>query len=216
VIVLTLPYPISANRYWQTVYIGKGAQRRAIQVPTSDAKAFKAKVQQAAVLAAIGKPIAGRVRIDVQLYPQRPQDWAKRAAKAPLTWDDDVRCIDLDNANKVLLDALKGVAIEDDRWVRELHSQRMEPDGDARVVVTITPLTVAANPQGDLLPATADLLHVAGAIVRSSDEVQRLRDAKEARTPTGCAMDRCACSMLVGEAQPMCPHFRGERFQEAV
>jgi hypothetical protein len=96
-------------------------------------------VQKARCCSCIGKPIAGRVRIDIQLYPQRPQDWAKRARLAPLTWDDDVRCIDLDNANKVLLDALKGVAIEDDRWVRELHSQRMEPDGEARVVVTITP-----------------------------------------------------------------------------
>jgi crossover junction endodeoxyribonuclease RusA len=53
----------------------------------------------------------------------------------------------------VLLDALKGVAIEDDRWVRELHSQRMEPDGDARVVVTITPLALPASPQASLLEA---------------------------------------------------------------
>ncbi len=161
-IVLTLPYPISANRYWQTVYIGKGAQRRAISVPTSEAKAFKAQVQQAAVLAAIGKPILGRVRIDVQLFPQRPQDWARRARLAPLTWDDDVRCIDLDNANKVLLDALKGVAIEDDRWVRELHAVRMEPDGQARVVVTITALHVEQAPQADLYDAAAHAAAVPG------------------------------------------------------
>lgn len=148
-IVLTLPYPISANRYWTQFVLAK----RVCQAPSSEAKAYKRSVQQAAVLARIGKPIAGRVRIDIELYPQRPQDWAKRAAKAPLTWDDDVRCIDLDNANKVLLDALKGVAIEDDRWVRELHAQRMEPDGAARVVVRITPLALPANPQATLLEA---------------------------------------------------------------
>lgn len=148
---LTLPYPISANRYWRQFVLGKGKAARMMQAPSAEAKAYKAAVQQAAVLNCIGRPIAGRVRIDVQLFPQRPQDWARRARLNPSTWDDDVRCIDLDNANKVLLDALKGVAIEDDRWVRELHSQRMEPDGEARVVVTITSLAVPAAPQGSLL-----------------------------------------------------------------
>ena len=145
-IELTLPYPISANRYWKQFVLNG----RAMQGPRSDAKAYRRDVQKAAVLAAIGQPITGRVRIEIALYPQRPQDWAKRASKAPLTWDDDVRCIDLDNANKVLLDALKGVAIEDDRWVRELVSRRMEPDGDARVVVRVTPLVMPAEPQASL------------------------------------------------------------------
>ena len=64
-------------------------------------------------------------------------------------------CLDLDNANKVLLDALKGVAIEDDKWVRQLHSERMEPDADgARVVICITPMAVA-QPQGELLGVAA-------------------------------------------------------------
>jgi crossover junction endodeoxyribonuclease RusA len=66
------------------------------------------------------------------------------------TWDDTVRCIDIDNANKVLLDALKDVAIEDDKWVRKLTAERMEPDGEARVVVTITPLAVE-QPQAALI-----------------------------------------------------------------
>ena len=58
-------------------------------------------------------------------------------------------CIDIDNANKVVLDSLKGAAIEDDRWVRKLTSERMEPDGEARVVVTITALP-ADRPQETL------------------------------------------------------------------
>ena len=59
------------------------------------------------------------------------------------TWDDSVRCIDLDNAQKVLLDAFKGVVFEDDKWVRRIVAERAEPDADgARVVVTITPLSV--------------------------------------------------------------------------
>lgn len=66
-----------------------------------------------------------------------------------------MQCIDLDNANKVLLDAMKGVAIDDDKWVRRIVAERMEPDGEARVVVTITPLASAPAAQGDLLGAVA-------------------------------------------------------------
>ena len=138
-ITLTLPYPISSNRYWRPVPIGK----HITIVPTKEAKDYKKLVASYCHVAGIRKPIEGRVSIAVQLYPQRPQDWAKRARDLGAAWDDGVRCIDLDNANKVLLDALKGVAIVDDGWqVRSLHSDRMEPDGEARVVVRITPLHV--------------------------------------------------------------------------
>lgn len=118
---------------------------------STEAKAYKAEVGWLAKAAGIRKPLAARVAIDIQLYPARPADWAKRAQKDPMGWDDTVRCIDLDNANKVLLDALKGVVIEDDKWVRRLTSERMEPDGgQARVVVTVRKL-VADSPQGSLL-----------------------------------------------------------------
>jgi len=53
----------------------------------------------------------------------------------------------------VLLDALKGVAFEDDRWVRRLTSERMEPDEHgARVIVAISQI-VTEKLQGDLLEA---------------------------------------------------------------
>jgi crossover junction endodeoxyribonuclease RusA len=96
-------------------------------------------------------PITGRVSIDVKLYPNRPQDFKKRQRDHGDAWDDTVMCIDLDNANKVLLDALKGVAIEDDKWVRSMTAERMEPDGEARVVVTIRRYVRAASVQADLL-----------------------------------------------------------------
>ena len=52
-----------------------------------------------------------------------------------------MQCLDLDNANKVLLDAIKEVVIEDDRWVRQIYSERMEPDAQgARVVLVVRPL----------------------------------------------------------------------------
>jgi crossover junction endodeoxyribonuclease RusA len=95
------------------------------------------------------------VAIEVDLYPGRPLDWQKRQRLHGAAWDDTVRCIDLDNANKVLLDSLKGVAIEDDVWVRRLVSQRMEPDEHgARVVVRITALHVE-QPQASLIAEAA-------------------------------------------------------------
>lgn len=148
-ITLTLPWPVSANRYWRS-FVPRG-HTRAIVTLSDEAKLYRESVGWIVKKAGVRDPIAGRVAIEVQLYPQRPQDWAKRARANPQAWDDDVRCIDLDNAIKVMLDAIKGVAIEDDRWVRRLVAERMEPDGEARVVLRITPLALAASPQGSLL-----------------------------------------------------------------
>lgn len=134
-ITITLPYPLSANRYWRPVPIGK----HITIVPTKEAKQYRKDVAALCHAAGIVSPITGRVHIDVKLFPQRPQDWQKRMRLEGPTWDDTVRCIDIDNANKVLLDSLKDIAIDDDKWVRRLTSERMEPDaGEARVVVTIT------------------------------------------------------------------------------
>lgn len=146
-IVLTLPWPVSANRYWRTRVVKKIA----MTYVSAEAKAYKQSVGWLARAAGVRAPIVGRVAIDVRLFPKRPQDWAKRAEKDPQGWDDTVQCLDLDNANKVLLDALKGVVIEDDKWVRRITAERMEPDGEARVVVTIRPMALPDSPQGALL-----------------------------------------------------------------
>lgn len=149
-ITLTLPYPISANRYWRSFTAG----RRAIVTVSKEAEAYKEQVNLLCWQAGIREPIPGRVAITVQLYPQRPLDWAKRARKDPAGWDDTVQCLDLDNANKVLLDSLKGVAIEDDKWVRRITAERMEPDGQARVVVTIEAIA-AREVQAEQMEAAA-------------------------------------------------------------
>jgi crossover junction endodeoxyribonuclease RusA len=155
-ITLTLPYPISANRYWATRTIPAKGARKAMSLTyvTPEAKAYKGEVEALCVAAGVRRPLPGRVRIDVQLYPHRPLDWQTRQRKLGAAWDDGVQCLDLDNANKVLLDALKDVAIEDDKWVRRLTAERMEPDGEARVVVTITSIPVV-QPQADLLGEAA-------------------------------------------------------------
>lgn len=133
---LVLPPALSANRYWQPVKIGP----RITIVPTKEAKAYRSEVAMLARQAG-AQPVRGRVALKVRMYPGRPQDWAKRAAKDPDGWDDTVRSIDLDNALKVLLDALKNVAFDDDSWVRRIDAERCEPDEHgARVVVEVTPI----------------------------------------------------------------------------
>lgn len=143
-ITLELPYPISANRYWRS-FVKRG-DTRATVVVSDEAKQYRRTVMQACFDAGVLEPLKGRVAISVQLFPKRPLDYALRMRKRGNAWDDDVMCLDLDNANKVLLDCLKHVAIEDDKWVRELISKRMEPDGEARVVVRIVQLAID-NPQ---------------------------------------------------------------------
>jgi crossover junction endodeoxyribonuclease RusA len=133
---LVLPPAVSANKYWRPVRIGK----HITIVPTTEAKAYRSEVALLAKQAG-AKPVRGRVALTVRMYPGRPQDWAKRAAKDPDGWDDTVRSIDLDNALKVLLDALKNVAFDDDSWVRRFDAERCEPDEHgARVVVEVTPI----------------------------------------------------------------------------
>lgn len=132
---LRLPYPISSNRYWRAVSMGP----RLAMVPTKEAKAYKEDVGWRARAAGVTRPLTGRVAIHVKLFPQQPKDHAKRAQKNPDTWDDDVRCIDLGNCEKVLSDALNGIAWEDDKQLHRITLERCEPDGEGRVELTITP-----------------------------------------------------------------------------
>lgn len=149
-LTIVLPYPISANRYWISFYAPK--LKRVCVGPTKEAKAYKEEVGWRCRAAGIHAPLAGRIAIAYRLYPKRPQDWQARQRKLGDAWQDTVQCIDLDNAQKVLLDALKGIAFEDDAWVRRITAERAEPDGEARLVVTITQIATE-QPQGELLAA---------------------------------------------------------------
>lgn len=151
-ITLALPYPISANRYWRPTIVGK----RVMFTLTKESKAYKKEVASTCMVAGLRKPMVGRCLVEVFLFPHRPQDWQKRMRDMGPAWDDSVRSIDLDNANKVILDSLKGIAIEDDKWVRELVAIRMEPDRHgARAVVRITALSVETPQLPIDLPAEA-------------------------------------------------------------
>jgi crossover junction endodeoxyribonuclease RusA len=141
-ITVTLPYPISANRYWRSFPLNG----RTMTAPTSEAKAYKRDVAWLLKSAGIRKPIDGRVHVHIDLYPKRPLDWQARMRKFGAAWDDTVQCLDVDNARKVLYDSLKGIAIVDDKWIWSDSATRREPDGEARVVVTITPIVSETQP----------------------------------------------------------------------
>jgi len=146
---LTLPYPISANRYWASrVVTVKGRQMPMVYV-TSEAKDYIEQVGWLCRAAGIREALQGRIAVHVRLFPNRPQDWAKRVKKLGATWDDSVQCMDLTNCEKVLLDALNTIAFNDDKQIRRYLAERMEPDEKgARVEMTIEALAV---------PVAADL-----------------------------------------------------------
>lgn len=130
------PYPISANRYWRT-YLPKG-HRVPVTTVSKEAKAYKETVRRILASEGVDKPVEGIVSVCFTLYPRRPKDWMKRMRIDPYGWHRNVQCIDLDNAQKVLLDAMKGIAFEDDDLVWFICGQRGVPDEKgARVEIRI-------------------------------------------------------------------------------
>ena len=106
---IVLPVPPSANRYWRH-YAGR-------TVVSAGARAYKAGVALVAQHAGM-RPFAGPVAVYLHVY---------RARKAG----------DLDNSAKVLLDALQGVAYNDDAQIVELHLYRHDDKANPRVEVEI-------------------------------------------------------------------------------
>lgn len=154
-IVLSLPYPVSANRYWASRVVKVKGKPMPMVYVTADAKAYRAEVAEICAAHGIRAPLAGRLAMRLHLYPHRPLDWRNRQRKLGALWDDTVQCIDLGNAEKVLADALQGIVYEDDKHIRRLNLERMEPDEHgARVVVTIEQIHVEQR-QGDLLARAA-------------------------------------------------------------
>lgn len=163
---LVLPYPISGNEYWGQRIILRRDARRGQELTardfypsnfvTTEARRYIRDVKIALYEQGVREKIVGRVFVRIDLYPHRPQDWERRARLNPLNWDDDVRCLDLDNARKVLNDALKNTLFGDDKWIWEDAGKRMEPDaGGARLVVTVEPI-IRVSPQPALFQAGAD------------------------------------------------------------
>lgn len=140
-IVVTLPYPISANVYWRSrIVTPKGGAPFVSTYVSKEAKEFKETVGWLLRAAGVRSVLPGRMHVDIKLYPHRPLDYKKRMRDHGDLWDDTVQRLDLDNCRKVVNDALKEIAIEDDKCIFKDSGEVMEPDGrEACLVVTITP-----------------------------------------------------------------------------
>lgn len=105
--ILTVPYPPSANRYWRrhghTIYL------------SNEARQYKESVK---LTMRSGPPIQGKVRVTARLY--RP---AKRG--------------DMLNREKVLMDALEGVAFVDDSQIWEAHFYQFDDKVNPRAEVEV-------------------------------------------------------------------------------
>lgn len=99
-IIVSLPYPPSANRYLR--HTARGTYR------TAEANQYRTKAGWLAK-AAGARLTAGPVDLTVTLHPRMT---AKGKASAT--------CIDLDNSLKVAIDALQGIAFENDRQVKRI------------------------------------------------------------------------------------------------
>lgn len=93
--------------------------KRAVVVVSDEAKAYRNLVGWEARQQGLRKPVHGLVALTIRLIP------ANRV------------CMDLDNALKVVIDALKGIAYIDDAQVRRIVAERADPDGSARLEIEI-------------------------------------------------------------------------------
>lgn len=119
-IEIKLPYPISANRYWRRA--GKNI------VASAEANRYKTTVRQLAYLAQI-KTQTGNVGVEITLHPKRNRDGSANGT-----------VLDLDNALKVTLDSLQGVAYINDKQIKYLVAQYGPPVKDGGLTVNIHPL----------------------------------------------------------------------------
>ena len=110
--IFHLPYPPTANTYWRVV---KGRM-----VKSADARKYQTTVALMAK-AAMGAGLSrldGPVSVKVSVY--RPR-----------------RIGDLDNTLKVILDALKGIAFEDDSQVVRIEANRNDDAANPRAIITV-------------------------------------------------------------------------------
>ena len=115
---LKLPYPVSANRYWR-IWRNKA-------VRSAEATAYKSVVRRIAQEAGV-MPSEGSVAVCLRLIPKANKDGSANKT-----------VIDLDNALKVTLDALQGIAYENDKQVRLIfagYADEPEQYGGTDVIV---------------------------------------------------------------------------------
>lgn len=116
-----LPYPISTNRYWRN-YRGK-------TVRSKEANEYKEQVAWVNLGTRYHKPISDSVAVVVTLHPKLT---AKGLASKIV--------MDLDNCLKVTLDALQGVAYDNDNQVKAISVRYGDAIKNGGVTVKVSPV----------------------------------------------------------------------------
>ncbi len=106
---LSLPYPVSANRYWRHVIRRIRGRLQACVIVSDQARAYREQVAWMCNAQKV-KPFGGDVQVVLRLYPNKG------------------RCMDVDNAQKVTLDSLQGFAFRNDNQVADVRTIRMARD----------------------------------------------------------------------------------------
>lgn len=117
--IVMLPYPPSANRYLR--HTARGTYR------TAEANAYRTKAGWLAKTAG-AKPTSAAVEMRVTLHPRLT---AKGKASGT--------CLDLDNCIKVAMDALQGVAFDNDKQVKKITLTYGAPMVDGGLTLEVTP-----------------------------------------------------------------------------
>jgi crossover junction endodeoxyribonuclease RusA len=120
-VIYYLPYPISTNRYWRN-YRGR-------TVRSKEAVAYKEQVAWANLGTRHHKPISDSVAVVVTLHPKLT---AKGVASKTV--------MDLDNCLKVTLDALQGVAYDNDAQIKAISVCYGDAVKDGGVTVKVSPV----------------------------------------------------------------------------
>lgn len=112
-ITLVLPYPPTVNHMYR--------RARGHLALTPEALAFRHAVRMIAMVQGV-TPLVGPVAVFLDVYRPRRRG-------------------DLDNILKATIDALQGLAYQDDDQVEQITAQRYEDKRAPRVEVSVVPLT---------------------------------------------------------------------------
>lgn len=137
---LILPYPVSANRYWQS-FVPKG-WTRAVVHPSTEAKAYKQEVGWIAKQAGLRAPSERPMGLIFTLCPRMNKDGSASAT-----------VLDLGNCLKVAEDALQGIVYVNDKQVRDIRLRYGEATEKGALIVEVSEFVPA--PAGLFAEATA-------------------------------------------------------------
>lgn len=127
--MMMLPYPVSANRYWRHF--------RGMTIRSKEAMEYRAEVQEIAA-ECLSDCLQGCVAVKLVLHPKKPKDWERRLKKDPRAVLSVAR-MDLDNAQKVALDALQEIAFNNDKQITSLSIRLGQPVEGGGLEVRVSP-----------------------------------------------------------------------------